>query len=214
MYAESNLDELILAQFPSGYVGSFIDVGAAEPIRLSNSYLFEEKGWDVVCIEANPTFAEMLRCGRKRTLEYAVANYDKDGEDFTIYNHSLFGQTSLSGLGRGKVGSKLYNEGIRYVDRQEVIKVNVRKLDSLLAGELSYIKDLDVVSIDTEGTELDVLKGLDLKRWKPGFLIVEDFERDGANEDYLNSFGYAVFKVWFPNTVFIAQCGKAEPITS
>jgi hypothetical protein len=67
--------------------------------------------------------------------------------------------------------------------------VRVFKLDTLLqlAG---FPNEIDFISIDTEGTELEVLKGLSLDKWKIRLLVVENNFNDTDVEEYLHDFGY------------------------
>jgi len=46
------------------------------------------------------------------------------------------------------------------------------------------------LSIDTEGTEIEVLKGFDIKKWKPKLLVIENNFNDPEIEKYLSTFGY------------------------
>ena len=50
--------------------------------------------------------------------------------------------------------------------------------------------ELHALSIDTEGTELDVLKGLDLAKWRPKAMVVECWDAVNPIVDYLKAFGY------------------------
>ena len=60
------------------YKGVFLDVGAFEPIRISNSYHFEKNGWDVFCFEANTDGIPHLQEYRENVFNYAI--YDEDKE--------------------------------------------------------------------------------------------------------------------------------------
>lgn len=65
----------------------------------------------------------------------------------------------------------------------------LKTLDTIL-GEANLFNYIDYVSIDTEGTELDVLKGFDLVKWKPKVLLIENNYEDMEIEEYLKLFGY------------------------
>jgi hypothetical protein len=67
--------------------------------------------------------------------------------------------------------------------------VKVRSLNSLLE-ELNYPTKIDFISIDTENTELDVLKGLDLNKYEVRLLVIENNFNESHCEDYLKQFGY------------------------
>ena len=59
-----HVDSILRSYFPDySYKGVFLDVGAFEPIRISNSYHFEKNNWDVYCFEANPNLIPLLKKG-------------------------------------------------------------------------------------------------------------------------------------------------------
>jgi hypothetical protein len=49
---------------------------------------------------------------------------------------------------------------------------------------------LDFISIDTENTELDVLRGLDLEMYTVRYLVIENNYNEPHCESYLAPFGY------------------------
>jgi FkbM family methyltransferase len=61
----------------------------------------------------------------------------------------------------------------------------------------------DFISIDVEGTELDVLKGLDLQRWRPRLLLVEDKWVYFDKHRYLVAHGYRLVKRTGPNSWYV-----------
>jgi hypothetical protein len=73
------------------------------------------------------------------------------------------------------------------------ITVPMLRLDDIL--EQAGISKLDFATIDVEGAELEVLQGLDLARWNPRVLVVEDNSRgrDRRVRHYLYSHGYRCF---------------------
>ena len=92
----------------------------------------------------------------------------------------------MSGL---EVDEKLLESHSHLIHDNYKIKVPVRRLDSILE-EVEFTKDIDFISIDTEGTELDVLKGIDLDVWNVKLLVVENNHNDSIIENYLHDYGY------------------------
>jgi hypothetical protein len=74
------------------------------------------------------------------------------------------------------------------INKVEEIKVEVKKLDTVLSR--INLEKIDFVSIDTEGTELEVLMGFDINRWKPILFIIENNFEESKFLDYLRDFGY------------------------
>ena len=69
------LDEIIKDYFPKNYTGIFFDIGAYDPIKISNSYHFELNGWDTYCFEANPNLIHNLKKVRKKCIPLCHIRY-------------------------------------------------------------------------------------------------------------------------------------------
>ena len=52
------------------------------------------------------------------------------------------------------------------------------------------IDNIDFLSIDTEGTEIDVMKGFDIQKWMPKIVVLENNYDDNHYLDYMESVGY------------------------
>jgi FkbM family methyltransferase len=191
-YLTEGVAEYVMTLFPVGYKGVCIDVGAFHPTWISNSWLFEQRGWDVYCIEPNPNCIELLKQQRKNVIEFACGAESKDGVDFYIYETSWagpnsenqdywFGQAADTGLIKHKdTTGRLY----------KTIKVNVRTLDFILGWNWLPITQIDYLSIDVEKNEMDVLRGLDLNRWKPSVIVIENEFKSIDQHAWLSSYGY------------------------
>lgn len=76
---------------------------------------------------------------------------------------------------------------LRSADEQHSFAAPARTLTSLLS-EVSAPLNFDLLSLDVEGNELAVLRGLDFSRYKPRWILVE--VRSAEVEQYLESVGY------------------------
>jgi FkbM family methyltransferase len=130
--------------------GFFVEVGGGTGIRHSNTYWLEQLGWRGLVVEADPRNLQTIKAVRNVELaHYAAASFD--GE--TIFTQCE--DSTLSGVLRDTG----YN----------TISVAARRLDTLL-HQLG-LPAPNLISVDTEGSELDVLLGLGDMR--PEYLIVE-----------------------------------------
>lgn len=180
-------DEWLMGMFPDDYKGYAVEVGAFDGLSSSNTLLLENSGWTVLCIEPNPRLEADLRSNRKLVKTCAC---DSTPGHATFYIHRLERGGGLSSLRPAYIGLDyigLDADALMALGFDEVV-VEVETLDRCLEG-LGW-DGVDVVSIDTEGTELDVLKGLDLKRWHPKAMIVENWCDPSPVTEYLKSFGY------------------------
>lgn len=164
-------DAVIRSYFDPAYIGAAIEVGAVDGIFYSNTYALEQEGWLCLAIEANPeNYADLLR-NRKHAMTCAcgITNGEASLTVFDIKQADHVAVTSI------KPDQKLVAQYGATVVRK--VPVTLRTLDDCIA-RFGKFQKIDVVSIDTEGTELDVLLGFDVKRWNPSLIVVEDNQGD------------------------------------
>lgn len=145
--------------------GFFLDVGGNNPIEINNTYLLEQKGWTGMAFEPVKAQAERWGGGTRSTPCYNIAIGDKEGEvEFTEMNVDAF-----SGIDTAKYYTKDISAVTTY-------KVKQRTLANILKEK--EIKHVDFVSIDVEGYEMNVLKGIDFEAVDITCFCIEN-NRDG-----------------------------------
>jgi FkbM family methyltransferase len=159
--------------------GYFVDVGAFDGVNLSNTHQLEKVlGWTGICIEPLEQAFQQLRARRKCICVQAAA-YSKDAA------LSFCSNDVLSGLEA-------------HIDRHietlaaPRITVRARTLKSILL-EHGAPFEIDYLSIDTEGSEYEVLRGIDWKERRFGFISIEhNFvePRRAVMRDFLTAHGY------------------------
>ena len=187
--------------FPENYIGTCVEVGAYNGISSSNTYLFEQIGWECMCIEPNPPQFSECRKNRKLALQYAVSFENNENVDFSVYTLSGNNQSAITGLA---TDYRLVNSHNHLFHTLETIKVCCRTLTNLL-DEYNFPKEIDIISIDTENTELDVLKGLDLNKYKIKVFVIENNYNEPYCEEYLNKNGYKKINRIAVNDFYIHQ---------
>ena len=185
-YGQGLEDQVIEKYFPEGFIGGCIDIGATDGIHNNNTLHFDESGWYSMCIEPNPQYYKQLVYNRKNTLKLAISNYNKDGDVFHVVNLDNANEEAVSSL---KIDKRLLNDHSSHeiIIRDEIC--DVRTLDYCVENHYKY-DTIDFISIDTEGTELDVLKGFDINKWQPKLFIVENVYNEPEIEEYMKTFGY------------------------
>ena len=185
-YGQFETDKIIDLFFNKKTTGNAIEVGASHGISASNTKHFEDKGWTCMCIEPNPELYAQLRKNRPHAVKYAVGSENRDNVPFAIVTLEGGDTTAISSL---EIDQKLFKQ--HKVKEVKEVKVNLRTLDFILEEfKLFEGKQLDFVSIDTEGTELEVLKGFDLNKWRPKLLVIEDNYDTEKLDEYLEKFSY------------------------
>ena len=160
------------------YKGVMVEVGAATPEYISNSYHWRVNGWRTISIEPNPKFAEEHRKVGSEVVQCAVSDYEGIGEFVMVGEERGEGITSwhsFSHLAEKKLENipndwkEVYNR-----EHKESVKVSIRTLNSIL--EEKGIEGLDILTIDVEGLEIKVLGGIDLEKYQPKIVLIENVE--------------------------------------
>ena len=207
--AEGNVDEKVRTRFfPSHASGVLVEVGAADPAYLSVSALYRRKGWQVVAIDPNPAFCEAHRALGHDVLEYACGDHDEDAVDFSVvdshgaaYRGGKVSYEAFSALGVKESYAALVAASDLSVN---TIKVDLRRLDTLLEEFAPTVTRIDIVAVDVEGWELEVLDGLDIARFKPRVLIVENLFGEARYRTYMRRRGYGLWRRIEPNDIYVA----------
>ena len=188
MFAQFGEENIINAIFPADFIGNCIEIGAYDGIMCSNTKYYENKGWKTLVIEPNPIHYEKCLVTRNKALCYAVGDKNEDDVNFTIFNLEGNNESAISSL---EVDQKLITSHLHLIKNVRNINVKVRTLDYILEEELpGFFDKIDYISIDTEGTELKVLKGFNILKWKPKLLLIENNHNDPDIEEYLKQFNY------------------------
>lgn len=144
----------------------FIEIGASDGIEFSNTYLLEtEYDWKGICVEPIPNKYELLCKNRPNSLCYNKAVYNQSNKTvvFDISND----YDLLSGISDKIVYHK------KIVDNNKTqILVNTITFNDLLEDSNAPLF-IDYLSLDTEGSELEILKSVDLKKYRFGLIHVE-----------------------------------------
>ena len=146
-------DRWLAEHFDIPPLGVFVDVGAGDGVHGSNTLYFENLGWRGLCIDADPRNHKPLR-ERCCAVDTCAVSARPGPGPFGMF----VDKASWSGLDR------------RGADYHE-IEVECRTLEDLL--DTWCIDQIDLLSIDVEGTELDVWQSHDHARHRPAMVIIE-----------------------------------------
>jgi FkbM family methyltransferase len=184
---------------------SYLDVGAADPIQDSNTYLFYLKGCRGVLVEPNPSFCTRLEAVRPgdRVLNIGVGVSDQKEADY----YMIGGRDGryLNTFSRKQVDDIVPRSyGFRFVEK--TIKMPLVNINTIMEQQFHGAPSL--LCIDTEGLDLDILKTLDFRRFRPAIVCAETLQigttRCGTEIlDLMHSNDYTVRGGTFVNTIFV-----------
>lgn len=178
-------DRYMNDKFAKGAVnGVFVEVGAFDGYHLSNTYFFEKQlDWTGICVEAHPTHFAKLKQNRDCVCVHGAA-FSKPGKlrlRISTENKMLSGVTSHHNTHARMKGT---------ISQVEVPGVVLKKL-----FRDHDIKIVDYMSVDTEGSELEVLKGVDFSAVHINIINLEhnfDKKHLDAIHAFLTSRGFVV----------------------
>lgn len=185
-YSQHGEDFLLDQIFKDQQRGVFVEVGCIDGRRFSNTLAFEERGWKGLCVEAHAGYIELLKKNRPNSIVCfcAAGEEDEDGVPFYANARGSLSTLDKSQEGRWKRDYRDYFTGF------ELQQVKKRRLDTLF--QQHGMERIDILSIDVEGYEVEVLKGIDFSRYMPSVIVVESHspEHEQQLDEVLGPAGY------------------------
>lgn len=152
MSSQAGQDMWVCGFFKNKRDGFFLDVGAYDPIYLSNTHFLESNlNWNGICIEPNSKYYNKLKQNRKcECVNVAVYNYN------------------------GKISFNVdnINEWASGVSDNGNIEVDCKTIDTILK-ENNAPKIIDYMSLDIEGGEYEALRGINFNEYDIILITVE-----------------------------------------
>lgn len=164
-YAQNREDVVLFRALGQLGTGRYIDVGANDPTEDSVTRAFYDRGWRGITVEPVAADAARQRAERPGDIVVEAAATDSDGGTVEFFSVA---DSRLSTL-IDSVGQEHFEHGWGV----ERVQVATRRLDSILTEHGWADGDIHFLSVDTEGAEAQVLRGLDLHRFRPWVLVME-----------------------------------------
>lgn len=166
-YSQYEQDLSVIRFYKMKKNGFYLDIGAFDGVNLSNTYLLEQEyDWKGICVEPLPSKYEELLKNRPNSICVNNACYSQSHltVPFSIANNFEM----LSGISH-------------CIDSFHVDEVNVNKTEILVKTmTLNDILDehgaprfIEYLSLDTEGSEFEILKAVDFSKYTFGIIHVE-----------------------------------------
>lgn len=137
--------------------GFYLDIGAADPVRLSNTHFLHKNGWHGLCVDGDARQVNLLSQAGKTVL-HAVVTQKPQELTFHEYEHA-----DLSGVSQ-------------IAEEKKRVLVSARKVRTTPVYELKrllFSVHINYCSLDVEGMELEVLTGMQECDMYPDVMIVE-----------------------------------------
>lgn len=164
-------EDLILNRLLDGQaLGFYVDVGAHHPVRFSNTYLFYQRGWRGINIDAMPGSMKKFNKVRPRDINIECGVAGSTGK----LKYHRFNEPALNTFDAFEAEHKNKPP----YQMIETVEVAVERLDALLARHLPTGQQIDFLSVDVEGKDEEVLRSNDWHRYRPRFILAETLRTD------------------------------------
>jgi FkbM family methyltransferase len=147
--------------------GYFVEFGATDGVLLSNTFLLEKEfGWKGICAEPNPKFFAQLKENRQCAVsDQYIAG--ESGKEVEFILADVYG------------GSQEYANDDAHSDKREAYRAAgwVATLPTLSLNDFlqqhGAPNEIDYLSVDTEGSEYEILQAFPFDRWRVRLLTIE-----------------------------------------
>jgi FkbM family methyltransferase len=144
--------------------GFYVDVGANHPTRFSNTKRFYMRGWNGINVEPNVVALERFVAARPRDINLNLGVGIAAGT-LKFYR---FRPDTLSTFSPPEA-QRYMSEGFALEEEVDVPVLPLRAILERHAPE----REIDFLSVDTEGFDLEVLSSNDWDRFRPTIVCVE-----------------------------------------
>ena len=213
-------DIFALLMVGKNYDKTFLEFGATDGLELSNTYLLETScGWTGVLCEPSPQWHDILKKNRPNTkiVTECIWNISNKKLRFFVSDVGV-----LSTLEEFKESDKLSIPGNtkNRIEKGNVVIVNTISLNELIEKEFKG-KSPSYISIDTEGSEFEILKGFDFKKYDPVCFTIEhnftnlqkDIDEIMKSNNYLRIFKeITAFDAWYVRNDVLKKLQKDTSI--
>jgi FkbM family methyltransferase len=209
-YAQNGEDLIVLATF-GDFVGRFLDIGACDGKVNSNTLALVERGWSGVLVEPSPKAFTMLqeihRNNPKLTLVHAAVN--------TAWHLRPFWETLLDLDELSVIGTDSLQYSTTESRKRDEWCVEARLgerpsfyIPTIPLSALFAFGGVDFLSIDTEGTSVELFQAFPFESVRPWVVCVE---HDGLIEDCkarVEPFGYREITRNLENILFKLEAAR------
>lgn len=164
--------------------GFFVEFGGADGVQFSNSYYLETQlGWKGIVAEPGRSWYPAIRENRACYVDNRCV-WTKTGERLTFNQPSIAVHATIDAYSDSDRLADSRKDGVRY-------EVETISLNDLLAHWRAP-RRIDYLSIDTEGSELDILQAFDFEAWDVRLITVEHNYSDKRQPlfDFLTAKGF------------------------
>ena len=171
---KSQLYQDVFAYFIIGnkFDKTFLEFGATDGLELSNSYMLESSfGWKGALSEPSPQWYNSLKENRKNTEIITKCIWTESGKTLDFFMSDIGVLSTLKNFIESDKNSMPGNTTQRKKGGR-IISVNTISLNDVIKNYFNNISP-SYISIDTEGSEYEILKSFNFNTYRPKVFTIE-----------------------------------------
>ena len=158
--------------------GFYIDVGCYHPLSGNNTYLLYKKGWHGMNFDISELSIDLFNFYRKKDRNIWCGISNKSGKKKIFFRKKLNMLNTLN-----KDIAKIH-----FKNGFNTSSIRVNNLNYFLKKFYNSKIKIDLLKIDVEGEEMNVLKSINFKFYRPKIISIEIHNQNSIYEDNTNYF--------------------------
>ncbi len=172
--------------------GFFVDIGALDGIAISNTYFFEKyRGWTGICIEPKQdSFEKLVQNRTCKCIRGCLSNRpgpEIDFLDIVGYCECLSG---IPDTYDPRHQARIDAEVECYGNEGKPSTLHYIKVPNCRFNDVVEQTEIDFVSLDTEGSELEILQSIDFQKYNIRCFTIENNYSTADIPTFMSSKGY------------------------
>ena len=172
--SKSQLYQDLFASFivQNNFDKTFLEFGATNGVDLSNTYTLEKKFlWSGALAEPDINWIESLKKNRTKSKIITKCIWNKSGEKMNFFSSKVGALSTLDNFKYSDINSMPGNTAQRIKEGVN-IEVDTISLNQVIREEFNNISP-SYISIDTEGSEFEILNSFNFSKYHPALFTIE-----------------------------------------
>jgi hypothetical protein len=178
--------------------GVYLDLGCYKPITWSNTYLFYQRGWSGVCIDANSAFKSEWQRYRPRDSFFNIAI----GNPGKAYSYAIFDKYPACNC---IVPDEELQDYLSNHQPDGVRNIECRSLPDILNEAGVDSQKIDLLSIDLEGMDMRVVQMFDWSVFRPKAVVLEEPVCGEGASSVLTRVNYSIYARTGLSTILMSE---------
>ena len=196
-YSQLNEDIFLKECFKNKKKGFFVDIGCHHPFRNSNTFLLYKSGWSGINIDLNKLSIDLFNIARPRDINIcsAISNFEGTIDYYLPNDNPLSSEITIN-----ENFSKILKD--HHGNQYKALKTKSTTWSSIQKKYEDFLKNIDFLKIDIEGSDFQVLKTIDLEKLKIKILMIEASSLDKiSREEIINYLKLKDYKILLDNNL-------------